>query len=433
MVKDRKEQSSFGPTKDAEESYISHLTVLEYYSYNEKTGIYNCQIDEQWFTLNANLLRKVLEITHVDTTNPFEPPPAREAVMDFVNELRYPEPIHFVSKIRVNYLYQPWRAILSLINQCLTDKTFGSDKPKHLVLQMLCGSKHNIHRRQESAIHDTGDDFLLGNLKFVPKGEKDEVFGMTIPKHLITEAIQQSLYYQQYLNMVSKQPKANKGVKKKTASEIEKPKKPAPVKKMKLVKEKPYKPSSSKKPVKGRVVKKVRKGKSNLKLVDEEEEIQQEPEPQGESEDSDVKHAIKLSLDSFQTPGEGEGKGEDYDYERAIKMSLDSFQTQIQAPVGGVAIRERVAEEIRKLPDVEGKGKAIATDEQEAHSLLDLHKSKNKSATDKFILQRRNPIIDDTTTGPSSQPQDDTSEKVAQETSSPSDSTSVAAKDTDSE
>ncbi|GKE27489.1 hypothetical protein Tco_1442873 [Tanacetum coccineum] len=52
---------------------------------NIKRGIYSCQIDEQWFTLNANLLRKVLEITPVDTTNPFEPPPAREAVMDFVN------------------------------------------------------------------------------------------------------------------------------------------------------------------------------------------------------------------------------------------------------------------------------------------------------------------------------------------------------------
>ncbi|GKC60511.1 hypothetical protein Tco_1088109, partial [Tanacetum coccineum] len=33
------------------------------------------------------------------------------------------------------------------------------------------------------------------NLKFVPKGEIVEVFGMEIPDPLITEAIQQSSYY----------------------------------------------------------------------------------------------------------------------------------------------------------------------------------------------------------------------------------------------
>ncbi|GJW60453.1 reverse transcriptase domain-containing protein [Tanacetum coccineum] len=42
------------------------------------------------------------------------------------------------------------------------------------------------------SVHHTGDDFLLGNLKFVPKGESIEVFGMAIPDPLITKAIQQS-------------------------------------------------------------------------------------------------------------------------------------------------------------------------------------------------------------------------------------------------
>ncbi|GKG24830.1 hypothetical protein Tco_0395458, partial [Tanacetum coccineum] len=46
--------------------------------------------------------------------------------------------------------------------------------------------------RPESPMHVMGDDFPLGNLKFVPKGERDEVFRMPIPKELITEAIQKS-------------------------------------------------------------------------------------------------------------------------------------------------------------------------------------------------------------------------------------------------
>ncbi|GJU71220.1 hypothetical protein Tco_1262625 [Tanacetum coccineum] len=98
-------------------------------SYNEKTGVYSCQLDEQWFDLSADLLRKALAITPVNPAHPFELPPSGDTVIDFVNELGYPEPVEVVSSIRTNYVYQPWRAILCLLNQCLTGKTSGSDKP----------------------------------------------------------------------------------------------------------------------------------------------------------------------------------------------------------------------------------------------------------------------------------------------------------------
>ncbi|GJW85668.1 retrovirus-related pol polyprotein from transposon TNT 1-94 [Tanacetum coccineum] len=51
------------------------------------------------------------------------------------------------------------------------------------------------------------DDFILGNIKFVLKGETVEVFGMAIPDPLITEAIQQSSYYPKYLEMVAENTK----------------------------------------------------------------------------------------------------------------------------------------------------------------------------------------------------------------------------------
>ncbi|GKB04911.1 retrovirus-related pol polyprotein from transposon TNT 1-94 [Tanacetum coccineum] len=280
-----------------------------------------CQDSRRNTSGSAQFLRdrQALEITLIDPAHPFKSPPTGDAVMDF-------------------------------------GKTPRSDKPRHPVLQMLWGiitrtnvdhakllskefvqeSKHNIHRRPKSAVHVTRDDYLIGNLKFIHKGEKDEVFGMTIPKHLIIEAIQQSPYYQQYLVMAAQKPKAIEEGKKKIVYEAITPSR------------------------------KVRKGKIPLKLLDEYKEIQQETKPQGENEYSNVERATKLSLDSFQPSGEGEDKGEDYDYKCAIKMSLDSFQAQSQALVGGVAIHERVVEEIRKLSEVEGKGKAIVTEEQAA-------------------------------------------------------------------
>ncbi|GKC25956.1 hypothetical protein Tco_1028106 [Tanacetum coccineum] len=89
--------------------------------------------------MNANLLRKALEITPIDQAHQFELPPSDDAIIDFVNALGYLEDIHFVSKMSVNNLYQPWRAILSMINQCLTGKTFRFDRPRYLVFQMLWG------------------------------------------------------------------------------------------------------------------------------------------------------------------------------------------------------------------------------------------------------------------------------------------------------
>ncbi|GJR53138.1 hypothetical protein Tco_1403659 [Tanacetum coccineum] len=110
-------------------------------------------------------------------------------------------------------------------------------------------------------------------------------------------------------------------------------------------------------------------------------------------------------------------------------MSLESFQAPGQAPVGGVTIREHVAEATRQLPVVEGKGKGIATDEQAALSLLDLHKPKKKSTTDQYIFQRRTPVTKDASTGPSAQPKDDTSANIVRDNPSPTDAETEA--DTD--
>ncbi|GJW77588.1 hypothetical protein Tco_0139270 [Tanacetum coccineum] len=421
-------------------------------SFNDKTGVYSCQLDELWFDLSADLLRKALAITPVNPAHPFELPPSGDTVLDFVNELGYPEPVELVSSIRTNYVYQPWRAILSLLNQCLTGKTSGSDKPRHPVLQMLWGivtqtnidhaeliweefiqgiqtffshkashkaslknpkkkvtpllipygrfskviiyylaRNNNIHRRPDSAVHHTGDDYVLGNLKFVPKGESVEVFGMAIPDPLITEAIRQSSYYPTYVKMVAentkKTPQGSASVQ--PATQRATPKKQTtttPVKQTKPA------PPPSKKPSKRKLPQKVRKGKPAFQLL------------------------------SLETPQEkGEGEGDNADLERAIKLSLDpAFLPQGRAPVGGVTIRDPVSEATPKLHEVVGKGKAVVSEEQVAHSLVNL--SKKKRTTDQFVFARRDQSPPDSTTGPSSQPEDDTSEKVVHESSSTSDS-----------
>nr|GEU66311.1 hypothetical protein [Tanacetum cinerariifolium] len=87
--------------------------------------------------------------------------------------------------------------------------------------------------------------------------------------------------------------------------------------------------------------------------------------------------------------------------------------------VGGVTIQKLVAKATRPLQVVEGKGKAIATEEQAAQSLLALHTPKIKSITDQFILQRQTPATERGSTGPSAQLQDNVSTNIVHESSSP--------------
>ncbi|GKA39919.1 hypothetical protein Tco_0732512 [Tanacetum coccineum] len=201
------------------------------------------------------------------------------------------------------------------------------------------------------------NDYVLGNLKFVPKGETVEVFGMAIPDPLITEAIQQSSYYPNYLKMVaantkktpresaSVQPATKRATPKKTTTTT-------PVKQSKPA------PPPTKKPSKRKLPQKVRKGKPTFKLVDEDDEDQQETIPHEEGNDPDLELAMKLSLETPQEKGEGEG--DDADLERAIKLSLDpALLPQGRAPVGGVTIREPGSEATPKLHEVVGKGKAV--------------------------------------------------------------------------
>ncbi|GJS38433.1 hypothetical protein Tco_0563476 [Tanacetum coccineum] len=379
-------------------------------------------LDKDWFTLDANLLREDLEITPIDQAHPFVSPPSGDTIMDFVNELGYPEVIHFVSSMVVNHLYQPWRAILSMINQCLIGKTYGHDRPRYPVLKMLwgiitntnvdyaelmweefvqamqtfltdkanlgsptkkgrkdkphvipycrftkliichLGRIHNINQRSASLFHLAEEDLRLGNLKFVSKGEINEVFGMPIPNELILTNIRNASYYNAYLEMVAKNDQkvaAEKEGKKKSASSkqlkpkpaIEKLSKPAPAPKPKVTKEKSSKASTAKPP-------KPKPAKENtFQLVDEpdEEPAHSEPVPKPEQES---------------------------------------------------------AEAIRPLPVVEGKGKANVTEEQVSQSLLALHTPKRRSTTDQFIFQRRTPATKKATTGPSAQSQDDTSTNI---------------------
>ncbi|GJT35146.1 hypothetical protein Tco_0925565 [Tanacetum coccineum] len=387
------------------------------------TRTYSFELDETRFVLDANLLREALEITSIDQAHRFVSPPLGDAIMDFVNELGYTEanlgnPTKKGRKDKAHVIPYCWFMKLIIY---------------HL------GRAHNIHQRSASLFHLAEEDLRLGNLKFVPKGKDDEVFGMPIPNELISNNIRNAPYYNAYLEMVAKHDRkiiAEKAKKKKpttakqpkSKSATEKSSKPAPASKPKPAKEKLSKTSTGKppkpKPIKEKSTKatplqKANKGKvakvcnvkCSFQLVDEPDEELAQPKPEPEPEP-------KL-----------QGEGEEYDVERAIQMSLESFHAAGHVHVGGVAIQEPVAKATQPLPVVEGNSKAIVTEEQATQSLLALHTPKRRSTTDQFIFQRWTPATKEASTRPSAQPHHDTSANVIRKSSSPIDAKTCAESD----
>ncbi|GKC41745.1 retrovirus-related pol polyprotein from transposon TNT 1-94 [Tanacetum coccineum] len=168
-------------------------------------------LDESWFTLDANFLRDALKITPIDPVHQFVSPPSGEAIMDFMNQLRYTEG-RLLGMIGPNIQF--FRCFEELL---------------HVLMLTLLNSC------------------------------KAEVFGMPIPNELISNNIQNAPYYNAYLEMVVKHDQkvaAEKEGNKKTRSTkqpkpkptIEKSSKPAHELKPKVTKEKPSKASTTKPP-----------------------------------------------------------------------------------------------------------------------------------------------------------------------------------------
>ncbi|GKC63867.1 retrovirus-related pol polyprotein from transposon TNT 1-94 [Tanacetum coccineum] len=374
--------------------------------FNSSTRLYSCQLDEQWFNLHKDILRDALNITPANDNNPFVAPPSSDTVIEYVNTLGYPSTLKNVSAMSVNALYQPWGAILSMINMCLTGKTAGFDKRRHptfltdrknlataargkkktahllissvrfikLIIHHL-RTKHNIHPRTGSPLHYSHEENILNTLRFVRKDGR-EIFGMPIPDVLLTNEIKGAPYYGDYQEHVAKyqqfldeeRGKAEKG----GATESFEPTKVTKPKKRKLVKETPDEPSPAKRS-KGGLVTKKRKPKSLLKLVDE-------PSDEG----------VPIEEPTYNE--------EDANLQRALELSLMEQGVQTQGPARPMVIREPESGRIQPLPVVQGKGKEKVVEKHAAHDLLTLQTPQKKSLADQFIFHKCPPMPTESST-----------------------------------
>nr|GEX03968.1 monodehydroascorbate reductase [Tanacetum cinerariifolium] len=348
-------------------------------------------------------------ITPVNNNQAFTSPSSSDALINFVNELGYPKLVRNLSNVITNDMFQPWRALTTIINLCLMGKTSGFERPRAPVLQILWGvvtrahidyaeriweefsqsihtfiddkrnlaqhthkkkkatlivipsiqftkliiyylqRKHKFHPRPNSPLHSPNEEPVLGYLKFSAKGTKREVFGMPIPGSHIIADIQEASYYHEYLEKVSKH---QRYLAHETGSDLDSPV-PKPTKLAR--KPKPMAP----------------KAHPRLSILKPVTSAQPEPKStlaktQGKKRKPTTKMSNKPSI--------------------AIKTRRGLVTENGLLPP--VVIREPEPNKYQPLLEVPGKGKAKVTEEQVAHDLLNLQKPKLISPADQYIFQR---------------------------------------------
>ncbi|GJY32497.1 hypothetical protein Tco_0416966, partial [Tanacetum coccineum] len=454
QARDGKDKVNPKPKAFIASSTIPAIYIQQFWDticYDRTDGGYKCQLDEQWFYLTKDTLIDALQIMPVKNNKAFSSPPTQDTLINFVNGLGYPKEAKHLSNVVTNDMFQPWRALTTIINLCLTGKTSGFERPRAPVLQILWGvinrahidyaermweeftqsihtftedkknlaqhtqgkkkatlilipsvrftkliifhlqRKHKFHPRPESPLHLPTEEPILGYLKFSAKGTKREVFGMPIPNELITDDIRGADYYGAYLHKVAKHQRYL------AVEEVTDPDSPAPKPakstKPKVTKQaKPVTPKAATKKPQPAPTKPREKKRKQAKETTE----ATPPAKRAKAGKVAKKRTLKRSqqlVDEFVDEGiplTEPGFGDlEADTQRAIVESLKDAHGAPRGPLPPVVFRETDTGKFQPLPEVEGKGKEKVGAEQAAQVLLNLQTPKKKSQAEQYIFQRR--------------------------------------------
>ncbi|GJW85980.1 hypothetical protein Tco_0159125 [Tanacetum coccineum] len=339
--------------------------------FDSKARSYRCQLDEQWFNLNQDTLRDALQITPVDNNRAFSSPPTPDTLVEFVNKLGYPKEVMHLSNVTTNDMFQPWRALATIINLCLTGKTSGFERPRAPALQILWGIVNRAHIDYAERMFQQVDHISPAT---ACKTSTQERFSLHLPTE---EPVHRG---EELSDPESPAPKPAKPTKQAKPKATEQPtvsktkakkSKPAPVKPMEK-KRKPVPELSEAQPLSkrakaGKVTKK-RNVKGLKQLVDE---FVDERVPAAKPSLEDTEEAI---------------------LQKVLQESLtDAYPTQ-RGPLPPVVFKEPNTGKLQPLPEVPGKGKEKVGEEQAAQVLLNLQTPKKKSSAEQYILQSRSQL-----------------------------------------
>ncbi|GKA99065.1 hypothetical protein Tco_0827002 [Tanacetum coccineum] len=195
------------------------------FNHNKNNLTFTFEVDNHTFTLIPRLLRTVLQMPPHDPNNTYIQPPSEIQILEFIKTLGYDEDpetkLIAVSKMVAPRLHQPWRAILSVHNRCLTGKDLSWDTDEFewqtverssrtskmskmlytcftkLIIDYLLSFNKSIPRRSDSKLHSLQDDHPI--TKLLNTTNDDYKFGMEVLDAMLSDAMKKKAGYTYYM------------------------------------------------------------------------------------------------------------------------------------------------------------------------------------------------------------------------------------------
>ncbi|GJS75726.1 hypothetical protein Tco_0725607 [Tanacetum coccineum] len=194
-------------------------------NHNKNNHTFTFKLENHTFTLTPGLLKTVLQMPPPNPNNTYIKPSSEIQILEFIKTLGYDEDLEtkmiVISKMVATRLHQPWRAILSVLNRCLTGKDSSwdtdefewqtverSSRPSNmskmlytrftkLIIDYLLSLNKSIPHRSNSKLHSSQDDHPITKLLSTTNGEYN--FGMEVPDARISDAIKKKPGYKYYM------------------------------------------------------------------------------------------------------------------------------------------------------------------------------------------------------------------------------------------
>nr|GEX91364.1 hypothetical protein [Tanacetum cinerariifolium] len=95
----------------------------------------------------------------------FEEPLLEHDILSFLRDVGHSRDIHYITDMSIDYLHQPWRAIASIINKCLSGKDIAYEKIR---------LDQSVSRRNKMFWHTARDDTMFTFMRCVSRHEKTQ-------------------------------------------------------------------------------------------------------------------------------------------------------------------------------------------------------------------------------------------------------------------
>ncbi|GJR86708.1 retrovirus-related pol polyprotein from transposon TNT 1-94 [Tanacetum coccineum] len=121
----------------------------------------------------------------------FVAPPPHDALITFLKSLGYKGALKYIVDLYIDHMYQPWGTFASIINKMLImPSCFGKTSSTRLTIGKQVSGDVKACLIPDSL-----------RLKFISKGEDNQVYGMSIPNVMVNYEIKNSKSYQTYLTI----------------------------------------------------------------------------------------------------------------------------------------------------------------------------------------------------------------------------------------